>query len=335
MAEEKAKIVRFHETGGPEVLQVQEEERGTPGPGEIRLKVSAIGLNRAEAMFRTGVYLEPPELPSRIGYEASGVIDAVGEGVSGFAVGDKVSTIPAPHMSFFGVYGESAIVPQTAVAKYPECLSPAEGTAIWMQYITAWGGLIDLGKLKAEDTVIITAASSSVGLAALQIAKQVGATSIAATRGPEKVDAIKAAGADHIIQTAHEDLAARVAQITGDKGANLVFDPIGGPILEVLAEVSAPGATIIEYGALDERPTPYPLFTALGKALTIRGYTLFEITRDADRTRLEAAIVFVRKMIEDGGLRPVLDRHFPLDQIAEAHRYLESNQQTGKIIVEC
>ncbi|GJM03217.1 MAG: NADPH:quinone reductase [Rhodomicrobium sp.] len=334
MAEEMAKIVRFHETGGPEVLKLETEARGMPGPSEVRLKVEAIGLNRAEAMFRAGAYLEAPDLPSKNGYEASGVIDAIGEGVTEFSIGDKVSTIPAFNMSAYGVYGESAIVPAAAVAKYPERLSAAEGTAIWMQYITAWGGLIDIGNLQSKDTVLITAASSSVGLAALQIAKHIGATTIATTRGSGKEEAIKAAGADHIIRTDHEDLAASVAQFTGDRGVNLIFDPVGGPLLEMLADAAAPGATIIEYGVLDERPTPFPLFPALAKGLTVRGYTLFEITMQADRTRLEKAVEFVTKMIETGTMTPVLDKRFPLDQIAEAHTYLESNQQTGKIIVE-
>ena len=127
------KIVRFHETGEADVLRLEELPDSQPGKGEVRLKVAAIGLNRAEVMFRQGVYLENPELPSRLGYEAAGTVDAVGPGVHGIQIGDRVSTIPSFSMTQYGVYGEIAIVPAHAVAHYPETLSAVEGTAIWMQ----------------------------------------------------------------------------------------------------------------------------------------------------------------------------------------------------------
>ncbi len=189
------KIVRFHVTGGPEVLQIEDLPLAQPGEGEVRLTVEAIGLNRAEVMFRQGRYLDAPELPSRLGYEAAGIVDVVGPGASDVHVGDRVSTIPAFSMGEHGVYGESAIVPSYAVAHYPDNLSPAEGAAIWMQYLTAFGALIDIGRLKEGDVVVITAASSSVGLAAIQITKAAGALAIATTRGVDKKQFLLDAGA--------------------------------------------------------------------------------------------------------------------------------------------
>ena len=133
------KIVRFHQFGQADVLQLDELPLVEPGEGEVRLNVEAIGLNRAEVGFRAGRYLELPKtFPSTLGYESAGVVDAIGPGVSEFQIGDRVSTIPAFSMTQYGVYGESAIVPAAAVAYYPEKLSPKEGTAIWMQYITAY-----------------------------------------------------------------------------------------------------------------------------------------------------------------------------------------------------
>ena len=178
------KIVRFHETGNADVLKIEDLPLVEPKEDEIRLQVKAIALNRAEVMFRQGTYLEQPKLPARIGYEASGIVDAVGERVSEIKVGDKVSTIPSPFakMSQYGVYGESAIVPARVVAPFSHNLSFEEGTAIWMQYLTAYGALIYYGQMKAEDYVIITAASSSVGYSAIQLAKATGAKVIATTR---------------------------------------------------------------------------------------------------------------------------------------------------------
>jgi NADPH:quinone reductase-like Zn-dependent oxidoreductase len=165
------RFVRFHSIGGPEVLQIDELAVGAPGPGEVRIRVRALGLNRAECMFRRWVYPEMPVLPARLGYEAAGEVEAVGEGVTRFSPGDVVSTIPAFSMNQYGVYGEVAIVPVDAVVKHPANLSLPEAASIWMQYLTVYGALVDYGRLSAGDAVIITAASSGVGLGAIQIAK--------------------------------------------------------------------------------------------------------------------------------------------------------------------
>jgi len=325
------KIVRFHETGGPEVLKIEEVPLTEPTAGEVRLKVEAIGLNRAEVMYRRGQYLEDVQLPSRIGYEASGVVDAVGPGVTGINVGDRVSTIPAFEMSRYGVYGESAIVPAYAVAKYPQKFSPTEGAAIWMQYLTAYGALVEFGKIGKGTSVLITAASSSVGLAAIQIARSVGAIPIATTRGAGKKGFLRDAGAEYVIVTDEEDLVQGVMTLTSGIGAEVIFDPVGGPMLEKLAAAAALQGMIFEYGALSPEPTPFPLFSAIGKGLTVRGYILFEIVRSPEM--LARGKEFVLKGLEAGTLRPIIDRTFALADIAEAHRYMESNTQRGKIVV--
>lgn len=325
------KIVRFHETGGADVLKIEDLPLTEPGEGEVRLKVEAIGLNRAEVMFRQGQYLETPKLPSRLGYEAAGIVDAVGVGVSDIQIGDRVSTIPSFSIGQYGVYGESAIVPAYAVARYPDTLSVIEGTAIWMQYLTAFGALVEYGHLKKEDSVLITAASSSVGLAAIQITKSAGALAIATTRGADKKQFLLDAGANHVIVTDEEDLAESVMTITSGHGANIIFDPVGGPLLESLADAAAPGAMIFEYGALSTAPTTFPLFSALAKGLTVRGYTIFEIVKDPGK--LARGKQYIYDGLQTGALKPIIDSTFPLDAIADAHRYMESNQQKGKIVV--
>jgi NADPH:quinone reductase-like Zn-dependent oxidoreductase len=325
------RIVRFHETGDADVLKLEEAPLVEPGAGEVRLKVEAIGLNRAEVLFRQGIYLEAPELPSRIGYEAAGVVDAVGADVQEIKVGDRVSTIPSFSMRQYGVYGESAVVPAFAAAPYPDTLSAEAAAAIWMPYMTAYGALIALGKLQPEQTVLITAASSSVGLAAIQIVKSLGALAVATTRGPDKKRFLLEAGADHVIVTDEEDMAEQMKTIGGGQGANLVFDPVAGPFLEKLARAAAPGATLFEYGLLSGQPTPFPLIDALGKGLSVRGYLLFEIVQQPEL--LAAGKRFVTAGLTSGALKPVIDRTFTLDEIVDAHRYMESNQQKGKIVV--
>ncbi len=255
-----SRIVRFHEYGDANVLKIDEIKEKEPAANEIRMKVAALGLNRAEIMFREGKYLEQPKsLPTRLGYEASGIVEAIGNQVTKFKVGDKVSTIPAFSMYDYGVYGETAIVPERAVAFYPEQLSVEEAASIWMQYLTAYGALIEYSKMGPGDFVLIPAASSSVGLAAIQLANLCKATPIAATRKADKKKALLEAGAADVIVTEEEDLVKRVLDLTKGRGVNIVFDPVAGPFVQMLAKATAPGGTIYLYGALAAEPTPFPL----------------------------------------------------------------------------
>jgi len=326
-----AKIVRFHRTGGPEVLQLDELPLPEPAAGEVRLRVKAIGLNRAEVLFRMGRYLVQPILPSKIGYEASGTVEAAGPGVDPSWIGKTASTVPAFLASAYGVYGEVAIVPVSAIAEYPGRLSYEEGTSIWMQYLTAYGALIHQGRLAKGDFVLITAASSSVGIAAIEIARAEGAIAIATTRTSKKKAELLALGAAHVIATEEEDLAARVDEITSGQGARIVFDPIAGKGLAALAAAAAPHGVIFEYGALAAGPTPFPLLSVLGKQLTIKGYMLFELV--GDPAAFPVARQYVYDHLASGAFKPRIARTFPLAEIVEAHRYMESNEQIGKIVV--
>lgn len=326
------KAVRFHETGGPEVLKLEDVEVGEPGANEIRVRIEAIGLNRAEVMFRTGQYLETPQFPAPIGYEAAAVIESIGPGVDGFSVDEPVCVIPAFSMNLYGVYAEKAIVPAHAVVKRPANIDAKTAAAVWMSYPTAWGALFDIAHMSYGDTVLITAASSSVGLTAIQMANSVGATPVAITRTSAKAKALKDAGAAHVIASQEQDVAGEVMAITNNQGARIAFDPIGGPGLEALANATAQHGIIFQYGALSSEPTPFPLFPVLGKGITVRGYTLFEFMDNP--TQLARCVDFVNKGLAAGDFQPVIDKTFTLDEIVEAHRHIESNEQFGKIVVE-
>jgi NADPH:quinone reductase-like Zn-dependent oxidoreductase len=325
------KIVRFHQIGGPENLKLEDLPSAQPGKGEARIRVHAAGLNRAESMFFHDAYVEQPQLPARLGYEVAGVVEAVGEGVDKRWIGKKVATIPSFSQNRYGTLGEEALVPATALGEYPANLSTVEASAIWMQYLTAYGALVMAGGVKTGDFVSIPAASSSVGLAAIQIAKAEGATAIAVTRSSKKRAELLALGADHIIATEEEDYVARIKEITGGKGVRLTFDPVAGPFVEKLAAAAAKGGIIFEYGALSGEPTPFPLFTALSKSLSIRGYTLLAITQDPEL--IEKAKKYVFDRLADGRFVPKIAKTFPFAQTIEAYRYLESNQQVGKVVI--
>jgi len=323
--------IRFHNLGGPENLVLEDLPSREPGKDEVKLRVEAVGLNRAESAYMRGYYFEQPILPSRIGYEAAGVVEAVGPGVDPSWIGKKAATIPGFSQNRYGVLAEEAIVPANSLAEYPARLSSIEGSAIWMQYLTAYGALILLAKVGPGDFVIMTAASSSVGLAAIQLTKVEGATAIAATRTSKKREELLALGADHVIATSEEDLPKRVEEITGGKGARVIFDPVAGPYIETLAAAAAFGGTIYEYGRLSPDPVPFPLAQAIPKGLSIRGYSLMELHRDPQL--MKTATQYVYDRLQDGRLHPKIAKIFPFAQSADAYEYLESNEQIGKVVI--
>ena len=325
------KIVRFHRIGGPEVLQLEELPVPEPKAGEVRLKVEAIAINRAEVVFRRGYYYIQPHFPSLIGYEAAGVVEAVGPEVSEWKVGDRVNSIPAFLMHNYGTYGEVVLLPAYALARYPDKMSPIEGTSIWMQYLTAYG-LIEFGKMHEGDQVLITAAASSVGLAAIQMANSMGAVPIATTRNPTKEAALRDAGAAFVVNTAENNWPEKVREITDGKGVDLAFDAVTGKDLELVAQCVRSEGTILVYGALAPQPTPLPLRVAMVNNLTIRGHTLYSIVIK-DPARLERAKQWVYDQLAAGTIRPIIAKTFPLTEIVAAHQFMESNEQIGKIVV--
>jgi NADPH:quinone reductase-like Zn-dependent oxidoreductase len=322
--------VRIHEYGGPEVLRIEGLEAGPPAAGEVRLRIEAIGLNRSEAAFRAGLYPLKPALPSLIGYEAAGVIEALGAGVERFANGDRVCVLPTFRMGEYGVYADVATVPARSILPAPPALSVTQAASIWMQYLTALA-IIEVAHATLGDYIIIRAASSSVGLAALQLANWTGAVPIAATRRSTKARRLLAEGAKYVIATEESDLVSEVMKITANKGARIVFDPVGGPYVETLAQAMAPDGVLFIYGGLSGQPTPHPHWPAALKNLSIRGWVASTIWNFPDR--FARAQELILRGLAEGHLRPVIAKTFRLENIVDAHRYLESNEQVGKIVV--
>jgi NADPH:quinone reductase-like Zn-dependent oxidoreductase len=325
-----SRVVRLHEQGEPDVMRFEDLELRAPAQGEARLRVHAIGLNRSEAMFRRGAYPVRPKFPTLIGYEGVGSVLELGPGVAGFKVGDRVCVVPNTSLGDIGMYAEEAIVPVRSLLHAPHGLSDVEAASIWMQYFTAMA-IIEIGKATVGDYVIVRAASSSVGLAAIQLANWAGAVPIAATRRSDKAAALKAQGAKHVIATEETDLVAEVMRITQGKGARLVFDPVGGPDVDMLARAMADEGTLFIYGGLSGKETVFPHWPAALKGLSIRGWVASAIWNKPERYARAQNLIL--RGLADGHLKPVIAKTFPLAQIADAHRYLESNQQLGKIVV--
>src|SRR6266566_48978 len=284
-----SRTIKFANAGGPEVLEFVEVQVPAPGPNEVRIKVKAIGINRAEAMWRVDDYIEPvKKFPAGLGYEAAGSVDAVGKDVSGFAVGDDVNVIPSFSLNDYATYGEVILVPDHAVVRQPKALSFTEAASVWMLFVTAYGALIEDAKVTKGDFVLIPGASSSVGLAAIQIANYAGATTIALTRTSQKRKRLLETGAEHVIATEEVDLVQEVMRITGGKGARVAFDPVGGPNFPKLIKALAPQGTVYLYGALSESATTLPVLEMIEKTPTVKGYIIASVS--GDEARRKAAV---------------------------------------------
>src|SRR5581483_9876243 len=244
--------------------------------------------------------------------------------------GDRVCVLPNFRMGEYGIYAERAIVPARSLVAPPPGLSSIEAASIWMQYFTALA-IIEVAHVTVGDYVIIRAASSSVGIAAVQLANWAGAVPIAATRKSTKAAALQEQGARHVIATDETDLVEEVRRITHGQGARIIFDPVGGPDVEKLAQAAAEQGIIFIYGGLSGQATPYPHWPAALKSLSLRGWVASFIWNHPERFARNRDLIL--RGLAAGHLKPVIARTFPLEQIVAAHRCLESNQHVGKIVV--
>jgi NADPH:quinone reductase-like Zn-dependent oxidoreductase len=330
-----SKIVQFSALGGPEVLQFIEVAAAPPGPGEVQIAMKAAGLNRAELLFMAGTYLLPPILPSRLGFEGAAEVVTVGVGVGGFAPGDRVAITPGFKQDAYGVLGEVINIPASALEPIPDTVSYRDAAAFWMAFGTAYGVLVQCGRLKAGagQTVLINAASSSVGVAAIQIARAHGATVIATTRGPGKVAALKKAGADHVIVTNTDDVAGRVREITNGHGFDIAADAVVGEGLAKIAEASARDATLVVYGLLSRDVGALPFGPMVVSGLKLTGFHLAWSLLDVPERR-RAAVQHLNEGLLSGAYRPAIDRAFAFADLREAYAHMAANEHVGKIIVE-
>ncbi len=325
------KAVVFSGTGDASILRVVDLPARQPGPGEVRIRVTSAGLNRADANYRAGKYLLRTPGESRSGFEGAGIVDAVGEGAP-FAVGERVGVLPSSFdVVTEGAAAESMTVNAATVVRTPSTVSDRDAGAIWMQYLTAWGALAEIAQVGPGDWVIVPAASSSVGIASIQLCRALGAKVIATTTSAEKVEALRRFHPDAIVDTRAEPYVDRVREITGGAGARVIFDPIYGPIVNDHIKVACREAIVFVYGVLDFTPLELHAGGMLRKQIRLQGFTLGPLL--GDPARRARAVDAIRRHLEQRDFAPVIDSYFPLDAVQEAHRRLESNRQIGKVVI--
>ncbi|MHA6784380.1 zinc-dependent alcohol dehydrogenase family protein [Pseudonocardia saturnea] len=325
-----ARTIRFHETGGPEVLRYEDLPVRAPGPGEVRIRVDAIGLNRAEVNFRRGTYLEQPVLPAGLGSEAAGEVLEVGPGVARWRPGDAVCVVPAFSQNDYPVYAEEAVVPAAALLERPPGMDAVTGAAVWMPYVTVYGMVQEVVRVRPGDRVVVTAAANSIGLAAVRVLRHLGALPVATVTADAARAALLDAGAQAVLVDDGSDLSGALRDATGGAGADLVLDAVGGPRVEELVRACAPGATVLVHGGLSGQPTPLP--GGRYAPVWMRRYLVFEIT--GDPAALRRAEHFVRAGLACGALTASVDRVFDFDDVAAAHAYVDSpDRAPGKPVL--
>ncbi len=323
------KAIRIHQTGGPETMVLEDIEVGQPGPGEVRIRHHAIGLNFIDVYFRSGLY--PTPLPAGLGMEGAGVIEAVGEGVTHLKAGDRAAYASAP----IGAYCEVRVMPATCVCKLPDAIDFETGAAMMLKGLTAQYLLkktLPAGGLKPGDFVLFHAAAGGVGLIACQWARALGLQLIGTAGSDAKCALAKANGAAHVINYSTEDFAARVKEITGGKGVKVVYDSVGKDTWDKSLDCLAPFGLMASFGnASGPAPAFAPGILGAKGSLYVTRQTLF--THIATRESTQAMADDLFDVVASGQVKIHIDQRYPLAQVQQAHRDLESRKTTGCTIL--
>jgi NADPH:quinone reductase-like Zn-dependent oxidoreductase len=337
----------FRQHGGPEVMEVVEVPDPVPGPGQVLVRVRAAALNHLDLWVRRGLPALKVPLPHVLGGDACGVVAALGPGAQGVKEGDRVVINPGVTCGrcerclsgednlcrqfqmvgehSWGAEAELIAVPAVNVALAPAGPSDAELAAVPIAYMTAWQMLLDRARLRRRETVLVTAAGSGVGVAAIQIAKLHDAHVIATSSSDEKLARARAQGADETLRTGEGvDLGAELKRLTGRRGIDVVIESSGGPAFPVLVRALAPGGRLVTCGTTAGHEANIDLRYVFWRQLSILGSTM------APKARL----LTILDLVGAGRLRPVIDRVLPLAQVVEAHRALEARQVFGKVILQ-
>jgi NADPH:quinone reductase-like Zn-dependent oxidoreductase len=331
-------IPRF---GAPDVFEMRERPAPDPADGEIRIRVRAAGINFADVLARLGLYPDAPPPPMVVGYEVAGRIEALGRSVVGFAEGDRVLATTR-----FGGYADTVVVPAAQVFHFPESLSDAEAAAVPVNFMTAALALYRLAALSPGETVLVQNAGGGVGTAATQLARLRRATVIG-TASAFKHDALRTFGVDHAIDYRHADVGEEVKKITHGRGVDVILDPIGGRSFTASYRMLAPLGRLIIFGlsaaATGERRNAWRAFRAWRTtpafnpmSLINRNHGVFGLNIghlwDEGRA-LKPIMAMLLNEFAAGRLTPVVGRTFPLDRVADAHRFIQARQNIGKVVL--
>jgi len=327
MEKQMAHAIRFHETGGPEVLRWEEVPVGMPGPGQVRLRHEAVGLNFADTYFRSGLY--PVPLPAGMGVEAAGVVEAVGAGVDQVREGDRVTY--TGFINTLGAYSTERLAPAAALIRLPEGIECATAAAMTMRGLTASYLMRRIHAFKSGDSILLHAAAGGVGLIVSQWARLLGVTVIGTVSSDEKAEIARAHGCTHVINYSHEDVAKRVRELTDGVGVNVVFDSVGKDTFESSLDSLRRRGLMVCVGTASGPIPPFnPQLLAIKGSLYLTRPALADYIADpAEKSELASELF---GHVASGRIRIEINQRYALQDAAQAHRDLESRKTTGSSI---
>jgi len=320
------KAIRIAKTGGPEVMELVDVELGEPGPGEVLLRHEAIGLNFVETYHRSGLY--PIDLPGFLGTEGAGVIEAVGPGVEGLTPGDRVAYGTGPR----GSYAQARIMPANVLLKLPDSISTRQAAAMMLRGMTVAYLVTRTYRLKPGDTVLLHAAAGGLGLILGQWARHIGAHVIGTAGSEEKAALAKANGCEEVILYRSEDIVERVKAFTGGTGVHVAYDSVGKDTFMASLDSLRPLGMLVAFGNASGPPPAFdPLLLGSKGSLFLTRPSLFHYA--ADRADLETLAKALFDVVASGAVKIEINQTYPLSEIAQAHRDLESRKTTGSTVI--
>lgn len=321
-------VIGISKPGGPEVLVPETRKVPVPGPGELLVKVAAAGVNRPDVSQRSGSYPPPPGASDLPGLEISGVVVAVGDGVSKHKIGDKVMSLVGG-----GGYAQYCIAPDAQAMTVPDNFSMIEAGATAETLMTVWHNVFERGGLKAGETLLVHGGSSGIGTMAIQLAKAWGATVFVTVGSQDKADACLKLGADRAINYKTEDFVAVVKEATGGKGVQLILDMVGGEYIDRNYDAAAMDGRIVQIAFLGGPKATVNFAKLMTKRLHHTGSTLRPRSAEDKAAMVSAIEAKVLPLLQAGRVKPLLDSTFPFEKAADAHRRMETSQHIGKIVL--
>jgi NADPH:quinone reductase len=320
------KTIRIEKTGGPEVMQLVDADLPPPGPGEVRIRHTAIGLNYIDTYHRSGLY--PLKLPSGVGLEAAGEVEAVGEGVTQLKVGDRVAYGNGP----IGAYSEARNAPANRVSKIPDGISDETAAAMMLKGMTVRYLLRETYKVASGETILIHAAAGGVGLIACQWANALGATVIGTVGSEQKAELARAHGCKHVIDYTKEDVPARVRELTGGKGVPVVYDGVGQDTLMISLDCLRPRGLLVSFGNASGPVKSFDIgiLSTKGSLYLTRPTLATYVADDAD---LQANASELFDMVKSGKVKIEVNQRYPLSEVVQAHRDLAARKTTGSTVL--
>lgn len=330
-------MIRFHKFGDADVLRYEELPTPTPGPGEVLVRVQAVGLSWSDVLWRQNLAAEQAHLPAGMGSELAGTIEALGEGVDDLELGTPVASFPAGTANRYPTWGDLVLMPRYALTRYPEVLSPLQASVHYTALLFAYFALVELSKLQPGQHVLITEASHCLAPQTVQLAKALGAKVIASTSEAANREFLRELGADKVVVTEEQDLVLEIERYTDGKGVEVILDQCAGQQMKLLGDVAAQRGKLIMCGVNGGNDTAFPACAAFKKHMQFFRHCVLDFTGhpelgiEPNQEAVQRALQHINELTADHLLTPVIDKVFAFDDFIAAHRYMETCPNRGRV----